>query len=166
MREVVFDVAAHALELFAERRRQLGLSCRLGALRFVREDRERGLQPVREVPRLRDRAPHGAIAVLEQRVQIVDQRLHLRRIRSVEAALGSVLDVAKPPAHALERRQRGADEPEAGDHCSDRDQRGDDAVLVYATDGICQLRMERDENRRRAFETCNVGHIKQIAAAS
>ena len=57
---------------------------------FVREHGERGLEAVREVARLRNRPRHGSFAVLEQEIQIVDQRLNLARVNAVEAAAASL----------------------------------------------------------------------------
>ena len=59
----------------------------VGDVRFVREHRERRLQRVRQVAGLRDRAPHGLIAMLEQRVEIVDERLHLAGIPPLDAPI-------------------------------------------------------------------------------
>ena len=42
------------------------------------------------------RALNGLIALVEQRVEIVDQRLHLRRIRAVEPLVAAVVQGREP----------------------------------------------------------------------
>ena len=73
------------------RGRQFVMPRRLGALGLLRQHRERRLQPVREVARLRQRAGHRPLAMLEQGVEIVDERLHLGRIDAVDPPLAAVV---------------------------------------------------------------------------
>ena len=91
--KVVFGLAAHAVDLLLDRRRQVLMSCGRHAPGFVREDGERRLEAVREVAGLRDRPRDGGFAVLEQEIQIVDQRLNLARVNAVEAAAASLAHV-------------------------------------------------------------------------
>ncbi len=50
MREMRLDLTPHARHLFADRVGELGLARGARALGFVRQDGERRLQPVREIP--------------------------------------------------------------------------------------------------------------------
>lgn len=88
---------------------------------------------MRQVAGLRDRPPDRLIAVLEQRVEIVDERLHFGGIPSVQASLAAVADSGQPPAQPLERRQtaahvqhaaENADEDEGAEHDAAVKQRG------------------------------------------
>ena len=49
LREVIVDLAAHPSHLLRDRRRELVLTRGLRALGFLREDRQRRLQSVREI---------------------------------------------------------------------------------------------------------------------
>jgi len=48
----------------------------------MRQQARRGFQSVREIARLRDRAAYSAFVVIEERVEIRDERLHLCRVPS------------------------------------------------------------------------------------
>ena len=61
------------------------MSCRSHLLRLVGQHHQWRLQSVREVPGLCDCARDAPLALLEQSVQVVDQRLHLRRITTAHA---------------------------------------------------------------------------------
>ena len=88
VREVIVDLPPHALDLLRRARR--ASSCvagRRGALGLLRQHGERRLQAVREIAGLGDRAAARARSrCVEQRIQIVDERLHLGRIAAVDAA--------------------------------------------------------------------------------
>ena len=103
LREVVVDLPPHAIDLLLDRLRQLAVTGGAGALRFLRQHRERCLETVREIAGLRDRAPHGVIAVLEKRVQIGDERLDFGRIAPGDLMLPSVANGSQLRAHVVER---------------------------------------------------------------
>ena len=87
LREVVVHLAAHPLDLLVDGRGEIGLAGRPGVRRFLAQHRERRLQAVREVAGLRHRARQRAFAVIEQRVELVDQRLHLGGIGAFDPPL-------------------------------------------------------------------------------
>ena len=62
----------------------------------------RSLQAVREVAGARDRPPHRLLLVIEQRVEVVDERLDLGWIRAFDARLASLVDRAQPRAQAVD----------------------------------------------------------------
>ena len=75
MREVVVDLAAHALDLAAiEAARSRPRQPR--ALGVARQHGERRLQAVRQVAGLGERTLHALVALGQQRVQVVHERLH------------------------------------------------------------------------------------------
>ncbi len=66
LRQVIVDLALHALDLCDERIGKVRLPGSTRALGFVEQHRERRLQTVGEVPRLGDGARHDLVAMLEQ----------------------------------------------------------------------------------------------------
>jgi hypothetical protein len=90
LRQVVVDLATHALDLGVNRRRKLGLSGCRGERRFPRQDGERRLEAVREIARLRDRAADRAFPVIEVGVQLVHHRLDLDGIGAGDPRLAAV----------------------------------------------------------------------------
>ena len=131
LRQVIVHLPAHPLDLLTHHRRQLGLPGAIGDLRLVRQHGERRLQRVREIAGLGDRAADGLIAVLEQRVEIVDQRLHFGGIAAVEAALAALAHGGEAAAQPLDRRQAVAHVDDPRQHAGHDEQRHDDAALVH-----------------------------------
>ena len=71
------NLAAHAVHLLMDRCGDLaGTGCRR-PVGFVCDDGQRRLQAVRKIASLGNGAFHGPIALFEQRVEVVNQRLHL-----------------------------------------------------------------------------------------
>jgi hypothetical protein len=123
VREVVVDLPPHPIDLLHDPRADVVVTVRLGAFGLLREHGKRRFQAVREVARLGDRARHDALAVGEQRIQIVDERLHLRRIRPAQLAVHAFAHVGETVAHAIERRQRPAHQRQARGHAADSNHR-------------------------------------------
>ena len=84
LREVRVDLPAHPLDLLANRRRQFVLPGGLRPVDLLREDGERRLQAVRQVAGLGQRARDAALALVEQRVEVLDERRDLARIVALE----------------------------------------------------------------------------------
>ncbi len=80
LRQVIVHLPTHPLHLHANRRRTLTLPRRLQLFRLLRQHRQRRLQSMRQIARLRQRPPRNPLAMLQQRIEIVHQRLHFRRI--------------------------------------------------------------------------------------
>ena len=104
VREVIVDLPAHAIDLLRDGGGHLELAGSPRALRLVRKDGERRLQPVRQVAGLRDRAPHRLLPLVEQRVEIVDERLHLRRVVAVDAPVAALVQSGKTRSKVVDRR--------------------------------------------------------------
>ena len=66
--------------------------------------------------RLRERTLNHRIAMRQQRIEIIDEGLHFRRIPPFHPALAAGVDVGKAAAEMRERRHPTAHVPEAGDH--------------------------------------------------
>jgi hypothetical protein len=81
----------------------------------VREHRERRFQRVRQIARLRDRPTDRLIALLEQRVQIVDERLHIARVLALDPPGHALAHRAEPLAQIGERRQSALDHRDAAE---------------------------------------------------
>jgi hypothetical protein len=169
VRQVVLDLAAHAVHLFDQRSREIVVAARCGTFGLLREDRERGLQPVGEVAGLGDGAAHRLVAVREQRVEIVDQRLQFARIVAGEVARRAALNVREPPPHHIERRETRADECEAGDHRHD----GDDHQRVRvgvddveAAKGACVERQDDPPDGEEAHRPQDGAHADVAAQRS
>src|SRR5678815_2781058 len=63
---------------------------------LLREQSERSLEPMRQIACRRERAFHRPLAVFEQRVQIIDQRLDFGRIPTLDASLLSSANSHQP----------------------------------------------------------------------
>ena len=85
------------------------------AVRFVREHGQRRLQSVGQIAGLRDRATDRDLAVLEQRVQVVDERLDFGRVRPVELPLPAFANQREAGANRLKRRDASPEEREPDD---------------------------------------------------
>ena len=85
---------------------------------------------MREVARLRDRAADNAFAVREQRVEIVDERLHLGRVFAAHAGVAALVDGGQASAELMDRRESAPYERKAGSHEDHRERDG--YVMVAA----------------------------------
>jgi hypothetical protein len=72
------------------------------ALGFVRQNGERRFQPVRQVSGFRNRATHGVLPLIEQRVEIVDERLHFARVGTFDAAIAPFVQSCEPRSKVLD----------------------------------------------------------------
>src|SRR6185503_11499647 len=102
---MVFDLTAHPIDLLGERGGALVVTVCRGALGFLREDGEGRLQSVREIAGLGERLAHALLAVREERVEIVGQRLHFDWVRPSDAALTAVMNGGKSLAELRKRLQ-------------------------------------------------------------
>ena len=74
----------------------------------MRKDGERRLQAVRQVARLCDRTADGLLPLVEQRVEIVDERLHFGRIFALDAPIAALVQSGKARAKVVDRRHAAA----------------------------------------------------------
>ena len=166
VREVVVDLPAHALDLLRDRRGELGLAGGRGALGLLRQHRERRLQAVREIAGLADRAADRCVAMLEQRVEIVDERLHFARIASLRACASPLLHVGQPLAHLVERRQPARGRRRSRPPCDgDGQHRHDRCACECTTTSGCHARRSRRQHDRPDREQADRPEHRADAAA-
>jgi hypothetical protein len=121
--EVIVDLPLHPLHQLPERRRQLVMPLGRRLLRLLRQHRQRRLQSVREIAGGGQGSGHGARAILEQRVQVVHQRLHLARIVALQSLTASLAHRREAGAQTSKRGQRPLHEKHSA---GDERQGGDD----------------------------------------
>jgi hypothetical protein len=148
--EVVIDLAPHPLHLPRDLGRQLGVPGRAGTFAFLVEHGQRRLEPVRQVTGLAERALHARFTIAQQRIQVVDERLDLRRILAFQAAVTSFSHVLQACAERFERREAATHLHETGnqrDHGEqgDGDQGAEDAMEHARRLGVQQHDMREHE---------------------
>ena len=89
LRQVRIDLALHARDLLTDGTGEIVLSRRLSTGDLLRQNRQRRLQSVREVAGPRRGAGDAPFAIVEQPVQIINQRRHLVWILTFEPAASS-----------------------------------------------------------------------------
>ncbi len=124
MREVIVDLPPHAVHLLMHGFGDVAGTGRRCPVGFVCDDRERSLQAVRKIAGLGDGAFDGPIALVEQRVEIVYQRLHLGRVCAFEPARAASVQDFQVAANGIDRRQTAPHLEEAAEHeCTGNDDR-------------------------------------------
>jgi hypothetical protein len=96
---VIVDLPPHAIDLLIYLCGKLLLSCRSHLLRLVRQHRQRRLQAMRKIAGLCYCARHAPLALVKQRVQLVDDRLHLYRISAADARVNAFVHGREAVAH-------------------------------------------------------------------
>ena len=122
MRQVIVHLPAHAIDLLLHGGGHLQLASCLRALSLVRENRQRRLQPVREVAGFRDRATNGLFTAVEQRVEVVHERLHFRRVGSIDATVAALVQSGETRSKVVDRRHATPHLQKPGDHRKHREQ--------------------------------------------
>ena len=128
MREVVIDLPAHPIDLLANRGSELALAGSGRAFGVHRQQRQRCLETVCKVAGRRDRALHGPLALIDQRVQIVDEWLHLRHIAAFQPCLAATVHVGQPRPELRDARQPAAHLPRTAGHRDARDHKDEEGV--------------------------------------
>jgi len=103
--KVIINLPAHSFHLLSDSGREIRMSRCFGALRFLRQHGERRFQAMREIAGRGQRTLHNPLAVLKQRVEIVDQRLQFDRIISAHPAVAAASYVRQSRPQFFERRQ-------------------------------------------------------------
>jgi hypothetical protein len=86
VREVIVDIPLHARDLLIDGVSNLDLPDGTRPRRLLGQDRQRRLQAVSEIAGLGNRTLDRLLAMAEQGVQIVDERLHFRRVHTFHPA--------------------------------------------------------------------------------
>ena len=120
--EVIVDLAAHALHLAADDRGGLVVAGQGQPLGLLTQNRQRRLETVGKITGLGDRALDQLRSMVQERVEIVDEGLDLRRIGAVEPLRPAVTDrgqtglqLAKRGKDAPQLHQPGHEQAETGD---------------------------------------------------
>ncbi len=112
-RQVIVDLPLHPLDHLTERRREIVMARGAGLLCLLRQHREGRLQSVREISRRGEGPGDRALTILEQRVQIVHERLHFARIVAFDSLAASLAHRRQAGAKAPQRRHRSVHEEQA-----------------------------------------------------
>ena len=104
----------HTLDLLPEGRGEIVVTGSGGAIGLLRQHRQRRLQAMREIAGRRARAPDHLLALVQQLIQIGDERLHFYRVAAFEAAFAPVAQAAKPRPQLVDRAHAAADLRNAG----------------------------------------------------
>jgi hypothetical protein len=89
----------------------------------MRQDGERSLQSVGEISGTRHRALDRLLAVIEQQVEVVDERLHFGGVGPVDEALSPLMDRRQSQTQAIDGRQAAAHLNETDDHADNGNRR-------------------------------------------
>ncbi len=77
---------------------------------LLRQDRQRCLQTVRQIPGFGERFPHPLIAMRKQRIQVVDKGLNFGGIRPANLLVVSAPNAGESSSEFVERRQPVSDQ--------------------------------------------------------
>ena len=97
------------------------MSYRSHLLRLVRQHCQRRLQAMRKIAGLCHRARHAALTLVEQRIQLIDDRLHLCRINTVDARVDAFVHGREAVAQSIDWRQASPDLEKTDVHQQPRD---------------------------------------------
>ncbi len=123
VRQVRFDLTPHPFHLLGHGVCPLLLSRGGSPVGFVGQHGKRRLEAVREVARPRDGSPHRLFAVLEQHVEIVDERLHFSGVDAVDAAFTTGMHGGQPRSQPVDGRQPAPHLDEPDDQADERENR-------------------------------------------
>ena len=101
---------------------------------------------MREIAGLGERLPHRLVAVFQQGVEVVDQRLHFCGIRAEQLALLPGANVRQAPAHRVEGMEASAHQGQAAYQAGDRDDDADAGVAVDHRRGVPGMGAEREDD--------------------
>jgi hypothetical protein len=132
------DLAAHAIDLRPDTGGQIDVAVTRGAFGVLRQNRQGGLQPVREIAGYETGLVHHRVTLVEQPVDVARERRDLGRIAPVQPLVGPRVKVGQVPADLVDR-------PPAAPHLCDPDdgaRQADEPEQVRVTE-------DREECRRR-----------------
>lgn len=104
---------------------------------------------MREVAGLGQRALSDPLALIEQRVQVVDQRLNLGRVRPSKLLISTAVDIAEPRSQLADRRYPSADLPRAHCEAHQSDDRYDADMRKRFVHHTRRVRIPQHELRER-----------------
>jgi hypothetical protein len=113
---MIVYLARHALYLLVDVLRQVGMARGGDEIGLVGKHSERSLKAVRKVSGRRESASERLFAIFQQRIQIVDQRLNLSRVDSLDPARSAYAHGHQALAQSAERREPLARPEERSTH--------------------------------------------------
>ena len=117
-----------------------------GALGVLRQDGERRLQAVCEIAGLGDRAVGHLLALAQQRIEVVHQRLHLGRIASLDLCTRAALEIAELRPQLVEGGDAASDQHEAEDQRDDGEHGHRVQVDMHDDHRVAHAAAETDEH--------------------
>jgi hypothetical protein len=105
MRQVIIHPAPHPLDLNVDGFGNFALAHSASAVGLLREDRKGCFQTVSKIAGFSLGFANRALTVLQQSIQIIDQRLDFRRIRSVDLPAPALPDRGQAIPELVERVQ-------------------------------------------------------------
>ena len=118
-----FDLPPHPFHLLGHGVCPLLLSRGSGPVGFMSQHGKWRLEAVREVARTRDGSADCLFAVLEQHVEIVDERLHFSGVDAVDSALTTGMHGGQPRSQPVDGRQPAPHLDEPDDQADERENR-------------------------------------------
>jgi hypothetical protein len=113
---MIVDLASHAINLLIDLCGKLLVSCRSHLLGLVRQYRQRCLQTMCEIAGLGDGTRNAPLTILEERIQVVDQRLHFRWIATGNARVRAFMNGHEPIAEFINRRYASPERQKSQEH--------------------------------------------------
>jgi hypothetical protein len=162
VRQVVVHLPAHPFHLLVDSVGQIVVSSGVGPLGFLCEHCQRGLQSVREIARFRDGPAHGSFAMVEQRVEVCDERLHFSGVSSVDATFVAAADTGELRSQLVKRGESPLHLPEPGQHAEQRHRGRGEAMFEHAVQDARGSRVLNHQNcghyPRHDEQTCGPEH--------
>ena len=102
---MVINLSLHARDLLVDGFGDVNLTGRARPGGFLRQEGQRCLQAMSEVTGFGNCAPDRLLTVVEQRIEIVDERLNLRRVLTFHPACSSRADAGQACVEVVHGRQ-------------------------------------------------------------
>ena len=139
------------------------LRCRpLGRFGFLCEQCQRRLQAVRKIAGLGHCPLHGLVLVIEEGVQVIDERLHFCRVGAVDPPLRTGVDCGQPGPELRNRGQAPAHVPQACRKARNRENRACAEMGERAVDDDrCLAMAHHDRGQRQTGDDEEAGRPEQ-----
>ena len=143
VRQVIVDLSSHQRQLLSEHLRKIRIAVCRETVSFVRQDRKRRFEAVRQIARFGDRPGHHLLAVRQEPVEVVHERLHFGGIPASKVVRRAVADVGQPPPHLVQREECRTYDRKARNHAPRRDPPHQPPMGVDDADGVRETRVQR-----------------------
>jgi hypothetical protein len=147
--QVVLDAALHAANLVAQAVGDVAETRALDLGGILRQHRQRRLEDMRQIAGRRLGPPYRLFAMLEQRVQVADERLHLGGIIAVDSRRTTITHRRQPRPEAVDRRDAAPHLRQAAEH-EHQCERAEHHPVLHPQDDRKVLRDQHEEQVRGA----------------